>query len=214
MKRVIVASLFLMCAVMSYAAKGYAITQKFKGASNADVTVTWYVTDDKCKMKMVLGTEGKQSTPCFIPVLANGQFLTYNEGVGPAGQKVYYKIPVSKVSSESVTRLNVRKGEQTREIGGLTCEEYTVQTNTNETEMWVSKKFSPVFYKYYAFFKDYVALAGLNQERVKGFPMESVTKDATGKVVSAYSFVSVQEVELSDADFTVPAEYKSVESAK
>lgn len=209
MKRIVLASFFLFLAAYTFAAKGYAITQKFKGASNADVTVTWYVTDDKCKMKMVFGIEGKQSTAWFIPDLATGQLLTYNEAnVAPGKEKTYTAIPLSSITG-TVANVAVHKTDEAKDFGGLACDEYVVQSGTTETEVWVSKKFSPAFYKYYAFFKDYVALTGLNQQRVKGFPMQAVTKDTAGKEVNGYYFVSAQEVELSDADFKVPAEYKA-----
>lgn len=208
MKRIIVASFFLFLAASSFAAKGYAITQKFKSASNAEVTVTWYVTDDKCKMKMVFGVEGKQSTAWFIPDLTTGELLTYNEAnVAPGKEKMYTAIPLSSITG-SVANVSVHKTDETKDFGGLACEEFVMQSGTSETEVWVSKKFSPAFYKYYAFFKDHIAVTGLNQQRAKGFPMQAVTKDASGKVVNGYYFVSAQEVELSDADFKVPAEYK------
>jgi hypothetical protein len=199
----------------AFAAKGYVFTQKYIGVSNTNITVSWYVTENNCKMKMIFGNGQLNSTSWFLPDMEGGQLLSYNEGPVPPGvQKAYYKLPIDKLrvnSSNEVTRIAVQKTSESKEIGGLTCEKYIIKTNKTETEVWVTKKFSPAFYRYYPFFKDHAALAGLSEEKIAGFPIESVTKDLTGKTISAYQFISVNEAELSDADFKVPAEYKSAE---
>lgn len=218
MKKVLVSSMMLIAAIGTFAAKGYVFTQKYIGASNANVTVSWYVTDQNCKMKMLFGNAQLNSTSWFIPDFAGSQLLSYNEGAVPNGvSKAYYKLPIDNVrvqGSNDVSRISVEKTTESKEIGGLTCEKYIIKTNKTETEVWVTKKIAPAFYRYYTFFKDHAALAGLNEGRISGFPLESVTKDLTGKVVSGYQFISATETELSDAEFKVPAEYKNTEEIK
>lgn len=204
-----------MAAVAAFAAKGYVFTQKYVGASNANVTVSWYVTADNCKMKMVFGNQQINSTTWFFPDFAGNQLLSYNEGPVPNGvAKAYYKLPIDKVRVEAgneATRMVVEKTTESKQIGGLMCNKYVIRTNKTETEVWVTSKFDAAFYRYYPFFKDHSALAGLFDAKVSGFPMESTTKDLTGKVLNAYQFVSATEIELSDIDFKVPTEYKSPE---
>ena len=53
---------------------------------------------------------------------------------------------------------------------------------------------------------------GLSQEGLQGVPLESVTKDNGGQVVSSYSLISAKNAELNTGDFTVPADYKSVDT--
>lgn len=215
MKKAFVSSTLIMAAIAVFAAKGYVFTQKYIGVSNANVTVSWYVTDENCKMKMIFGNAQLNSTSWFIPDMAGGQLLSYNEGAVPAGvQKAYYKLPVDKVrvqQSNEVSRITLQKAGETKNIGGINCEKYLIRTNKSETEVWVTQKFAPAFYKFSPFFKDHTALTGLAEENIKGFPIECTTKDLTGKVISAYQFVSATEVDLSEADFKVPAEYKSPE---
>lgn len=215
MNRTLITFILLLFTTAAFAEKGYIITQKFVGISKTDISVSWYVSASRCKLKMLLGSGSQTSTTYFIPDITNAQLLTYNESPVVAGAtKAFYKLPVDKVSASkdaSVARITVTKTGENKEIGGLSCEKIIVKTDKHETEVWVSKKFTPEFYKYYPFFKDHYALAGLSEEKLKGFPLESVTKDLSGNVISAYQFVSATEAEFTDEDFKVPAEYKSPE---
>jgi hypothetical protein len=218
MKRILLSILIVMVNMAVFAAKGYVFTQKYTGASNANVTVSWYVTDDKCKMKMLFGNSDINSVSWFIPDFTGNLLLSYNEGAVPNGvSKAFYKLPIDNVrvqGNNEFSRISIEKTTENKEIGGLVCDKYVVKTNKTETEVWVTRKFSPAFYRYYPFYKDNSALAGLYEGKVAGFPLESVTKDLTGKVVAAYHFVSAVEIELNDADFQVPAEYKSPEEIR
>ncbi|MCW5908218.1 MAG: DUF4412 domain-containing protein [Chitinophagales bacterium] len=215
MKRILTVFALAVLTTTAFAEKGYIITQKFVGISKTDITVSWYVSANRCKMKMLFGNGSQTSTTHFIPDITNAQLLTYNESpVVEGAQKAYYKIPIDKVSvskDATVGRITVTKTGESKEIGGLNCEKILIKTDKHETEVWVSKKFAPEFYKYYPFFRDHHALAGLSEEKLKGFPVESVTRDLSGKTISAYQFVSATETDFTEADFKVPADYKSPE---
>ena len=77
--------------------------------------------------------------------------------------------------------------------------------------MWITTDFKPDFYKFYPYFQNSYELMGLNEEGIQGFPLQSVTKDISGNVLSSYSLVSVAQKDLSGADFAVPADYKSAQ---
>jgi hypothetical protein len=92
-----------------------------------------------------------------------------------------------------------------KEIGGLKCEKLVMTTNKTVTEMWVTKDIKAEFYQNYPYFINSFELLGLSEEKIKGIPMSSVTKDLSGKVINAYEFVLAAVVEHSDAEFKVPA---------
>ncbi len=213
MKKLFIAQLLFIISTSLFAGKGYLITQKYLGQSKSNITVTWYVTDVDCKLKMVFGDGTVNSTTYFIPDTKRSVILTYNDGAVPAGvQRSYFIIPVEKIQQgkeSDVSRITVTQTGETKTIGGLKCEKVMVRTNRNETEVWLSKDFKPQFYKFATYFRDNLALAGLNEEHLKGFPMEYTTKDLEGKVISSYQFISAEQKDLNETDFTVPAEYKS-----
>lgn len=219
MKKIIFPTLLLMLSVSIFAQKGYVFTQKYITASPAaDVSSTWFVTQDQCKMKLEYSNGTFKGTTYFVPDMSGSQLLTYNDGAVPQGvQKGFFRIPIAGIKGnddQKVSRLSVSKTGESKTIGGLACEQYLIKTNKNETEMWVTKKFSPNFFQFHPFFVDHAALAGLFEDRIKGFPVESTTKDLSGKMINQYQLISAVESDLSTADFKVPAEYKSPEEIK
>lgn len=217
MKRILITTLLSAILLTGFAEKGWVFTQKFESANakGQNVTVSWYVTSQHCKMKMEFSDEKVKSVNWFIADAAHHQLLSYSEGAVPAGaQKAFFAIPVQDIradKSTEVSRVTVEATGETKNVSGLLCEKVLMKTNKNVTEMWVSKDFKPSFYQFYPFFQNSLELMALNEEKMQGFPVTSTTKDNSGKVVSAYQLISAQPSELSAADFQVPAEYKSVE---
>jgi hypothetical protein len=206
----------MMFAVSLFAAKGLVITQKyFSEDLNGTVKVTWYVSETQCKMKMEF-SDGKVNTVSwFIPDLTSNKLITYMEGnVPPSIQKTYFSIPVQTIEADktmNASRVSVNRTGETKTVSGIVCEKIIVKTNKYATEMWVTKDFKADFYKFYPFFQSSFELLGLSEERMQGVPLFSTMKDNSGKVLISYELVSVTQTELTPADFTVPAEYKSAE---
>jgi len=200
-----------------FASNGMVITQTFKDAGNggASVTVTWYVSQTQCKLKMAYADDKVNTTTYFIPDAASGTLLTYSDGTAPgAQQKNYFSIPVQNIKSNAdVTRVNVTRTGETKTLGGMLCEKVIIKTNRSITEMWLTTDFKPDFYKFSPFFQSSIELLGLNQDGIQGVPLESTTKDNAGTVISSYTLVSAQNTELNAGDFTVPSDYKSAGDA-
>ena len=218
MKHFIFLFSLLLAAAGSNAGKGIIVEQNFIQGTGTKTTVkvTWYITNDNCKLKMIFGDGNFSTTSCFIPDAANMQMISYNEGEVPedeGGKKTFFATPVSKINAGSemnFSRIAVEKTGETKDIAGFKCEKVLVKTNKSETEMWVTVSFKPEFYKFVSFFPANTTLVGLNEGKIKGFPMQAVTKDLNGKVINSYQFVTAKETELNDGEFRVPDGYTNV----
>ena len=200
----------LLVSASLFAGQGIIVSQKYNSPENkGTVTLTWYVSETQCKVKMDMQSSEVNATSWFIPDLANSKLLSYGEGPLPAKvPKTYYSIPVQNIKgTNNASRVSVNRTRETKTISHMTCEKIVVKTNRSTTEMWVTTDFKTDFYKYYGFFQSSYELMGLNEESIQGFPLESVTKDNTGKVISSLELSSVTQSNLSPADFTVPADY-------
>lgn len=211
--------LLLLFFFFANAEKGIIATQKYSDANtSATITVTWYVTESNCKMKMEFSDGKINSINWFIPDLANRQLLTYTEGAVPTGvAKTYFAIPVQNIKAEKGAgegRLRVEKTGESKSLSGMNCEKILVTTKENITEMWVTKDFTAGFFKFASFFQSSFELAGLSEERIPGFPLQSTTTDNGGKQINAYNLVSVTTTELSPANFAIPSEYQSAAKGK
>ncbi len=220
MKQGIIFGFTLLLALSVMGGSGLVVTQKYTGAdapAGSSVTVTWYVSQNQCKMKMEYKDDKLNSATWFLPQMASGKLQMYAEGDVPPGvQKAYYEVPVQDVkpaSASNVARVSVQKTGETKTMAGFNCEKMIVRTNKGSTEMWVTTDFKPDYFKFYPFFQNSGALLGLNEESIQGFPVEYISKDNLGNVVSSNTFVSGSNSNLSDADFKVPAEYKNAAEA-
>lgn len=210
MKSFILSFLFVCVATVSFAGKGITLQQRYVSpGSDAKITVTWYIQDGRAKMKMDFGDSKVNTSTFFLPDYANKQLLTYSDGAVPSDvQKTYFAVPLAKLELSKqmeVSRIKIERTGEVKEIGGLKCEKLVMTTNKTVTEMWVTKDIKAEFYQNYPYFINSFELLGLSEEKIKGIPMSSVTKDLSGKVINAYEFVLAAVVEHSDAEFKVPA---------
>lgn len=215
MKKIITTVVFAVVTILSFADKGIVVTQEYfdANAKGAKVNVTWYVTASQCKMKMEFSDVKVNTVNWFIPDASTNNLLMYAEGAVPSGaQKTFFSIPVQNIKADmNASRVSVNTTGETKTVSGMLCEKIIVKTNKSITEMWVTKDFKPDYYKFYPFFQNSFELMGLSEEKIQGFPLSSVTKGNTGKVISSCDLISVTSSELTESVFTVPAEYKSAE---
>lgn len=212
MRKLFLALSFSVASICAFAWEG-TIVQKYSAPGSNAITMTWYVTDNDCKMKMDFADGNVNTSTFFIPDLATSKLITYAEG--GTQKKVFYTIPVAGIEPSkdmNASRVTVERTTETKAIGGLNCEKLIVKTNKNVTEMWVTKDFKPNFYKFFPYFRSSFELMGLYEDRIQGFPMSSVTKDLSGAVVAQNTFVSATSADLTDKDFKVPDGYVSAES--
>ena len=214
MKKTLSTAIFSLLGLALFAGNGLIVVQKMGGseANNMGVTMTWYVTNTQCKLKMDLHDDKVNTSNWFIPDLGQGALLSFPESTD-GGDKVFYSIPVQSISTKEAApnRIALNKTGETKTISGYVCEKVIVKTNKTITEMWLTKEFKPELYKFANFFQSSYEFKGLGEESLEGFPMESTTRDLGGKVISSLSFVSATSADLKAEDFMVPADYKSAQ---
>jgi hypothetical protein len=215
MKKILSVVFAVVISTGLFATKGLVITQKYTDATakGAAITMTWYVTETQCKMKMSYADGDVNSNTYFIPDIAGAKLLTYSDGVAPGGgERKFYSVPVQGIKPAiEVSRVSVNQTGETKTIGGMLCQKVIIKTNRTTTEMWITQDFKADFYKFYPFFQSSYELLGLNDQSLQGVPLESVTKDNGGTVISSLQLVTVTNSDLSAGDFTVPAEYRSAD---
>jgi hypothetical protein len=213
MKKYIPLLVLLISVSAAFAGKGLTVTQRYTTAvGGQNVSVTWYVSGNKCKMKMLFSDKDVNTTTYFIPDLAAGKMLSYSDAAVPAGtSKAYFTLPVQSIRGKNAVVLTVEKTGEVKEIAGVKCEKVVAKTANTITEMWVTKDFDADYFKFAPFFKNSYELSALSQGNIKGFPVQSVTKDASGTIISSYEALSVTTTDIADTEFAVPAEYKSAE---
>ncbi|MFN8288565.1 MAG: DUF4412 domain-containing protein [Chitinophagales bacterium] len=217
MKKLTILTALLAVLQFTYAAKGLVVEQKYTSdnAIGSTISVTWYITDDACKMQMTF-SDGKVNTVSdFIADRKGNQLLMFNEGTPSGGQaKTYFAMPTNKIQPPKdmdVSGVKVTRTGETMQFGGVKCEKMVVSTTLTETEMWVTVDVKYPFYQYFPFFRSNYDILGLSAEKIKGFPVKSITKNLQGKVIASYDLVSVKQTEIADAEFTVPADYKKAQ---
>lgn len=220
MKKITSIIIVLFIAAYTFAGEGITVVQKYKDATtpNADITITWYITDNNCKMKMQLNDKNISTSTNFIPDAGSGVVLTYADGAAPAGTTpTYYSIPLNRISATTtatVGNIKVVQTGETKTISGLVCEKVMIFAATSETEVWITKDFKPAFYQFYKYFRNDLALMALNAESLKGVPLMVTTKDLSGNVISSATLVSAVKGDLKDDTFKVPAEYQLATAPK
>jgi Domain of unknown function (DUF4412) len=216
MKQAIIFGMALFITVWAVAGPGVVITQKYAASdvpAGAVVTVTWYVTQTQCKMKMEYKDDKTNTVNWFLPQFGIGKLQIYTEGDVPAGaQKAYYEVSpqdIKPTGATNVARISVQKTGEIKNIGGFNCEKMIVKTNKGTTEMWVTTDFKPDYFKFYPFFQTSTALMGLNEESIQGFPIEYIIKDNLGNITGSNTFISASKADINDTEFKLPAEYKN-----
>lgn len=205
--------LLLLSGSVLFAAKGLIVVQKYHtGKTDEQVTVTWYVTNTQCKLKMQFGDKEIQPlNTYFLADIKSGNLYTYSDGVVvTGGSKTYYSIPVQQIKS-SVATATVERTGTIKNIQGFNCEKMIVTSAGQQTEMWVTKDFPIDLYRYSNFFKNSIELQGLAASSIQGVPLVSSTKNNLGNIAKGYELVSVTSADIPDSEFTLPADYKSAE---
>lgn len=214
MKNITLVLIAAFVSLQAIAGKGIIVQQKMtgQGTLGAQVEATWYVSDEGCKMKLKFASDKVNTTTTFIADVANAELLAYSEGALPEGaKKSYFAVPVSKIETPkefTASRVTVTKTGEVKEVAGFKCEKIVMKTNQTETEMWVTKEVKVEFYRYIAFFRSSYELLALNEEKIKGFPISSVTRDLNGAVVSSFETISAKASDISATEFKVPADFE------
>jgi hypothetical protein len=128
----------------------------------------------------------------------NSMILVLSSPEGESKSEVHANDISSEIdmSRSEVKDNGVRNIQEYGEVNVL-----IITTPTTITETEVSKMIDINLSKYAAFFKNDYALLALIKSGQTGFPLNSVTKDKNGKVLSRTTLISIRKTPVSETFF-------------
>jgi hypothetical protein len=161
--------------------------------------ITWYIKKDKLAFRIQSNASSGILKMRFVPQPKQNTMLMY---IGTPQGEVKNEIAAQEISSEiDLQRAEVKEigTKSSAEMGELTV--LLLNTATTSTETEFTKIVDINLAKYSLFIKnDYSVQALLLMNQV-GFPINSVTKDKSGRVISKSTVTSVKKTSLPDSFF-------------
>ena len=161
--------------------------------------ITWYIKKDKLAFRIQSNASSGILKMRFVPQPKQNTMLMY---IGTPQGEVKNEISAQEISSEiDLQRAEVKEigTKSSAEMGELTV--LLLNTATTSTETEFTKNVDINLAKYSLFIKnDYSVQALLLMNQV-GFPVNSVTKDKSGRIVSKSTVTSIKKTSLPDSFF-------------
>ena len=192
-----------MVATCSYAFEG-TVKQVYKNynGTGADVTMTWYIKGNNCRIDMTTSAKEAKGTTVLLIDATSQKLKMYNDDAS-APTRVYYDVSLADIASSSAD-VSIAKTTDTKTIQGYKCEKYQATNAHGAYDIWFTKDIAVDWSAIKDFFKESTEIQTLAKEGIKGFPLLTEAKDK-GATMSV-SAITVQA--LSSTTFTVPADYK------
>lgn len=183
----------------------YLSAQSFEGiietkqvdANGLSHDITWYIKKDKIAFE--LKGDKNAIKMRFIPQpKLNSMILVLTGPEGESKSEVNAKDISSEIdmSRSEVKDNGVRNLQEYGEVNVL-----LITTPTTITETEVSKMIDVNLSIFAPFFKNDYALLSLIKSGQNGFPLNSITKDKNGKVISKTTIVSIRKIPVSETYF-------------
>lgn len=179
---------------------------------NLPMEMKWYMDGEKLMVEILTEVEGKEEKLYLLPQMSNNTLCMFNENPAENGKNFYTEVPVDGITGGSDIAFNAQKTGKTKEVEGQNCQHITASGGGLEVDMWYAPEIDFPLYKFTDFFKTNYELPVLKALSLNGFPMQARTEDAYGDPVSSFKVLSVEETEVEDSLFSIPAGY--VESSK
>ena len=199
--------LLAMCALVnsSFAFDGV-VSIQFKGNAKEDFKLTWHITDAKCRLDMLYtGAESTGKPTVFLPGNGANKVIMYNSNAATAQDYKYYDATVEKVPV--LDNYKVTATNETKTIGGFMCVKYIFKSDNGKVvESWIAKDINVDWSNYAIAFRTITELQIMAKYDVKGFPLESTIKDASGVVTSYTLNYAKKETQAADL-FLLPVGY-------
>ena len=161
--------------------------------------ITWYIKKDKLAFRIQSNASSGILKMRFVPQPKQNTMLMY---IGTPQGEVKNEISAQEISSEiDLQRAEVKEigTKSSAEMGELTV--LLLNTATTSTETEFTKNVDINLAKYSLFIKnDYSVQALLLMNQV-GFPVNSVTKDKSGRIISKSTVTSIKKTSLPDSFF-------------
>jgi hypothetical protein len=193
----------IFCFLISFVP--YLSAQSFEGiietkqvdANGLSHDITWYIKKDKIAFE--LKGDKNAIKMRFIPQpKLNSMILVLTGPEGESKSEVNAKDISSEIdmSRSEVKDNGVRNLQEYGEVNVL-----LITTPTTITETEVSKMIDVNLSIFAPFFKNDYALLSLIKSGQNGFPLNSITKDKNGKVISKTTIVSIRKIPVSETYF-------------
>jgi hypothetical protein len=169
------------------------------GANGVSNDISWYIKKDRIAFELRSNANPAGMKMRFVPQSKQNSLLlvvTTSEGENKS------EINANDINSEiDMSRGEVKENgvKNSAEYGELTL--LIINTPTTVTETEVSKLIDVNFSKYASFFKNDYAVQGLIRSGQSGFPLNSVTKDKSGKVITKTTVISIRKIPVSESYF-------------
>lgn len=188
----------LLTAVFSFGQQNFEGIVKVQQETAAGMTynVTWYIKKDKIAFEIKTISDNGSLKMRFVPQPKQDNMLMIinnNEKKEIAARDISGDIDLSNATVKS------SGSKASPEFGQV--ELLTISTDDMNTEVEVVKEIDVDLSKYAAFLKNDYGVQALIQSKQIGFPLNSVTKDKNGKVISTTKVKSVQKQKVSEDYF-------------
>jgi hypothetical protein len=161
--------------------------------------LTWYIKKDKIAFEIINLSETGTMKMRFVPKpKQNSMLMVINTTQGETKNE----ISASEISSDiDMSKSEVKDNgvKNSAEYGELNM--MTISTPNTVTESEIDKSIDVDLSKYVAFLKNDYAIQALIKTKQIGFPLNSVTKDKSGNLISKISVISVKRTAVSDNFF-------------
>jgi hypothetical protein len=166
------------------------------GVSNE---ISWYIKKDRIAFELKPNGDKAAMKMRFVPQpKQNSMLMVISTPEGESKSEVHANDISSEINTAGAELKDIGL-RNTAEFGEVSVLLMTTATSITETE--VSKMIDINLAAYASFFKNDYAVLALIKSGQSGFPLNSVTKDKNGKIISKTTIVSIRKFPVSESYF-------------
>ena len=201
MKKLLGALLFFLASLTIVNAQNFEGTVEMEQISATGTTykITWFIKKDKIAYEIKTGADNGSLKMRFVPQpKQNTMLMIVNSQEGNSKRE----ISTRDISSDiDMSKAEVKEnGTKTHaDFGELTI--LLINTPEANTEVEVVKSIDVDLSKYASYLKNEYGIHALIQTKQIGFPLNSITKDKNGKLISQTKVISIKPGPVSEEYF-------------
>lgn len=192
---------FLFCFVKLVSAQSFEgiVETRQIDANGVSNEISWYIKKDRIAFELKTNSDKSAMKMRFVPQpKQNSMLMVISTPDGESKTEVNAKDINSEINTAGA-ELKVLGPKNSAEFGELGLLQMTTATSITETE--VSKMIDINLASYASFFKNDYAILALIKSGQSGFPLNSVTKDKNGKIISKTTIVSIRKIPVNESYF-------------
>jgi hypothetical protein len=200
MRTYILTILWLFAASIAYSQSFEGIIEMSKESGGIQQNIKWYIRKDKIAFE-ISTSKGDPAMYRFVPQPEKGNLLI----ISADNSKMEAPNDQNTITTNFDTRaLQIEeKGTGPSSLPEFReVQKWAIRNGSpNTAEADISPEIDVNFSKYAAYFKDDYALQALAQSRRLGFPLNAVTRDKNGNVISRLRVTKVTRTKVGDQYF-------------